>query len=165
MKDALARLLLHLSCACCLMPSVALAGDIGVNLYGLSYHFERGRARDIGVDNEVNPGLGLRYRIPHSERVEWFLDGGAYRDSGRNTAVYAGGGAFWKPTRQFGAGIALAAFESDTYNRGRAFVAPIPIVSYDFGVASLNMAYLPKIADLNDINTLAFWITLWPKKW
>jgi hypothetical protein len=79
--------------------------------------------------------------------------------------VYAGGGAFWKPTRRFGAGIALAAFESDTYNRGRAFVAPIPLVSYDLGAASLNLAYLPKISDLNDINTLAFWITLWPGKW
>jgi len=153
------------TCALCLAPAVAPAGDIGINVYGLSYHFERDRARDIGVDNEVNPGLGLRYRIPRGERVEWFLDGGAYRDSGRNTAAYAGGGALWKPTKRFGVGLALAAFESDTYNRGRAFVAPIPLISYDLGAASLNMAYLPKIGDLNDINTLAFWITLWPKHW
>ena len=157
------RFLLFL--ALCLGPSLAFSGDLGINVYGLSYHFERSRARDIGVDNEVNPGLGLRYRMPQGERVEWFLDGGAYRDSGRNTAVYAGGGALWKPTRRFGAGVALAAFESDTYNRGRAFVAPIPLVSYDLGAASLNLAYLPKISDLNDINTLAFWITLWPGKW
>jgi hypothetical protein len=148
-----------------LLHSPAPAGELGVNVYGLSYHFERGRAREIGADNEVNPGLGLRYRIPGSERVEWFLDGGAYRDSGRNTAAYAGGGAFWKPARSFGAGLALAAFHSDTYNNGRAFIAPIPVVSYDFRAATVNLAYFPKIGDLNDINTLAFWVTLWPSRW
>jgi hypothetical protein len=148
-----------------LLPSVGAAGELGVNVYGLSYHFERARAREIGADNEVNPGLGLRYRIPRSEPVEWFLDGGAYRDSGRNTAVYAGGGALWKPTRHFGAGLAIAAFHSDTYNRGRTFVAPIPLLSYDLRAVSVNLAYLPKIGNLNDINTLAFWVTLWPSRW
>jgi hypothetical protein len=47
------------------------AADVGVNLYGLSYHFDRARAR---------------YRVAHGERLQWIFDAGAYRDSGRNTA-------------------------------------------------------------------------------
>lgn len=48
---------------------------MGINLYGLSYHVERDKAKELGFDNEVNPGLGLRYRLPR-ERFDWFLDGG-----------------------------------------------------------------------------------------
>lgn len=94
-------------------PAFAGAGELGVNLYGLSYHFERGRARELGFDNEVNPGLGLRYRMPR-ERFDWFLDGGVYRDSGRNSAKYAGAGVFWKPAGGLRLGGALALFHSDT---------------------------------------------------
>lgn len=146
--------------------TAAGAGELGVNVYGLSYHFERGRAKEIGTDNEFNPGLGLRYRFAQSDQVEWFTDVGAYRDSGRNTAVLAGAGAYWKATRGLRLGAALVVFDSDTYNRGRTFVAPIPVAAYEFKSASLNVAYLPKVRDLNDINTLGLWVTFWPGwKW
>ncbi|HSF47127.1 MAG TPA: hypothetical protein VLA73_02055, partial [Burkholderiales bacterium] len=39
------------------------ADQLGINVYGLSYHFDRDRARELDVDNELNPGLGLRYRF------------------------------------------------------------------------------------------------------
>ena len=136
--------------------------ELGINVYGLSYHFDRDQAKALGLDNEVNPGLGLRYRIPR-ERFDWFLDGGAYRDSGRNTAVYAGAGAFWKPAGGFRLGAALAFFHSDTYNDGDAFVAPVPILAYEWRAVSVNMVYFPKVSSLNDIHTLGFWLTLWPK--
>jgi len=147
------------------LPLAAAAGEIGINVYGLSYHFERDRAEALGVDNEVNPGLGLRYRGRYSERVDWFLDGGAYRDSGRNTAMYAGGGALWKATPALGLGLGVAVFDSNTYNRGRAFIAPLPVLSYDLGKVSLNLTYMPKLSDFNDINTLGLWVTFWPRRW
>jgi hypothetical protein len=109
----------------------------------------------------VNPGLGLRYRWPR-QGFDWFADGGAYRDSGRNTAVYAGGGAFWKPTERLRLGGALAFFYSDTYNDGDPFIAPIPVAAYEWRRVTLNLVYFPKISGINDINTLGFWITLWP---
>jgi hypothetical protein len=139
------------------------AGELGVNVYGLSYHFDRDEARRIGVDNEFNPGLGARYRVPR-ERYEWVFDAGVYRDSGRNTAVVAGAGALWKPTRNIGLGAALAVFNSDTYNRGKTAVAPLPLASYDLGAATLNFTYLPKVSDINDVATLGFWVTLWPAR-
>jgi hypothetical protein len=130
-------------------------------VYGLSYHFERGRAEELGFDNEGNPGLGLRYRM-NRERFDWFLDGGAYRDSGRNTAQYAGAGAFWKPAGGLRLGGALAFFHSDTYNDGDAFIAPVPLVAWEWRHVTLNMVYFPRISGVNEINTLGFWITLWP---
>jgi hypothetical protein len=144
--------------------SRAQSGELGVNVYGLSYHFERERAKELGFDNEVNPGLGLRYRFARQD-FDWFLDGGAYRDSGRNPAVFAGGGVFWKPTEGLRLGGALAFFHSDTYNDGEPFIAPLPLVAYEWRALSLNMVYFPKVSGINDINTLGFWLTFWPKGW
>jgi len=110
----------------------------------------------------VNPGLGVRLRMPR-QGFDWFLDGGAYHDSGRNTALYAGGGAFWKPTGRLRLGLALAIFHSDTYNRSAAFIAPLPLAAYEWRAVSLNLMYSPKLGGVNDINTLGFWVTLWPK--
>ena len=109
----------------------------------------------------MNPGLGARYRIPR-QRFDWFLDGGAYRDSGRNTAIYAGGGALWKATDRLRLGGALVFFKSDTYNDGDPFIAPVPVVAYEWRRVSLNLVYFPKVSGVNELNTLGFWITLWP---
>ena len=38
----------------------AQAGDLSLNVYGLSHHGERAEAKRIGADHEFNPGLGLR---------------------------------------------------------------------------------------------------------
>lgn len=148
------------ACAALALPLPA-AAELGINLYGLSYHFDRGRARDIGVDNEVNPGLGVRYRLAHSERLQWVLDAGAYRDSGRNTALLAGAGALWKVSPGWRLGGALAVLDSDTYNQGKTFVAPLPLAAYEFRWATLNFVYLPKVSDLNEVATLGFWVTAW----
>jgi len=137
-------------------------GELGINLYGLSYHLERDRAKELGTDNEVNPGLGLRWRMPR-ETFDWFLDAGAYRDSGRNTAVLAGGGALWKATERLRLGGALAFLHSDTYNDGNPFIAPMPLAAYEWRAISFNVVYFPKVSGVNDVNTLGFWITLWPK--
>jgi hypothetical protein len=144
-------------------PSLCLAqGELGLNLYGFSYHFDRERAEELGIDNEVNPGLGLRYRVAGTQ-VDWFLDGGAYRDGGRNTAIYAGIGGFWKPTERLRLGGALAFFDSNTYNDGEPFIAPLPVVAYEWRAVTLNVFYAPKVSDINEVATLGFWVTLWPK--
>lgn len=142
--------------------ALAQAGDFGINVYGVSYHFERARAKQMGLGSEFNPGLGLRYRAPVSRDFDWFADVGAYRDSGRNTAVFGGPGAFWKPTERLRLGGALAYFDSDSYNRGRAFVAPVPVAAYEWRSVTLNVTYFPKVSNFNEINTLGFWLTFWP---
>ncbi|HUQ74115.1 MAG TPA: hypothetical protein VM183_05255, partial [Burkholderiales bacterium] len=78
----------------------AACADVGINLYGGSYHFDRDKARAIGLTNERNPGLGLRWRQPRSETLDLFADVGVYDDSARNTAKLVGGGALWHATER-----------------------------------------------------------------
>ena len=148
------------ACAALALPLPA-AADWGINLYGFSYHLDRDRAQALAVDNEINPGLGVRYRVPHSERLQWILDAGAYRDSGRNTARLAGAGALWRVSEGWRVGGALALLHSDTYNQGKAFVAPLPLAAYEFRSVTLNFVYLPKVSDLNEVATLGIWATVW----
>src|SRR6266545_3907894 len=100
------------------------AGELGVNIYGLSYHFERGRAKEIGLENEFNPGLGVRYLIGENDRFRWFADAGLYYDSSRHLAKLTGIAAQWKATESIGLGGALVVWNSRSYNDGRTFVAP-----------------------------------------
>ena len=145
--------------ACC---AAAQPGELGVNVYGLSYHFERDEAKASGFDNEVNGGLGLRYRMPREE-YDWIFDAGALRDSRRNTAVLAGAGVLWKATERLRLGAALGIAQSDTYNDGAPFIAPLPLLSYEWRAVSLNLAYFPRVRSINDFNTLLFWLTVWPR--
>ena len=154
----------YLLAAAALLPTAAAAGasgDWGINLYGASYHFQRERARELGVDNEFNPGLGVRYRRQAAERWQWVFDAGAYRDSGRNTALVAGAGALWHATEGLRLGGAAAFFHSDTYNRGDPAIAPVPLAAYEFRRFTLNATFLPKVKEINEVSTLAFCVTLW----
>lgn len=141
-----------------LFAAPAARGDVGLNVYGLSWHTDADRARELGLDEGFNPGLGLRYRVP-GETVDWFVDAGAYRDSARSTAVLAGAAAHWKATEQARLGLALVVYNSDTYNRGRTFIAPLPVAAWDFGPLAVNMVWMPKVSQVNDINTFGFWLT------
>ena len=142
------------------LPVPALA-DLGINLYGLSHHFNRARAHELHVDNELNPGLGLRYRIPHGERMSWIFDLGAYRDSGRNTALVAGAGGLWNLSEHLRVGGALVVLDSDTYNRGKTALAPLPLAAFETRSVTFNFVYIPKLSDINEVATLGFWATWW----
>jgi hypothetical protein len=142
-------------------PVPAVAADFGINLYGLSYHFDRGRARELGMGNGFNPGLGLRYRVSQSERLQWIFDAGVYHDSGRNTAALAGAGALWRLGGGWHFGAALAAFQSNTYNHGEPFIAPVPLAAYEFRSATLNFTFLPQVAEVNEVATFGAWLTWW----
>jgi hypothetical protein len=142
-------------------PGTAKSGDWGLDVYGTSYHVEQARARERHVDNQFNPGLGLRYRTRQSENLDWVFDAGTYHDSGRHQALVAGAGAAWHATDRLRLGAALAAFHSKTYNAGKPAIAAIPVAAYEWSSVSLNVAYFPRVGRLNDINTFGFWITVW----
>ena len=135
--------------------------QLGINIYGLSHHFDRGRARELRVDNEINPGLGVRYRVPHSERLAWIFDAGAYRDSGRNTALLAGAGGLYTVSAGWRVGGAIVVLDSATYNRGKTTLAPVPLAAYETRPVTFNFVYLPRVADINEVATLGFWATWW----
>src|SRR6266480_2674658 len=146
-------------------PGLGAAADWGVNVYGLSRHLDRAKARELHVDSELNPGLGLRYRVPRDERLDWIFDTGFYRDSGRNRAFFAGAGASWHATGHLRLAGALTFFKSDTYNRGRAGIAPLPVAVWETRAVSFNLVFFPKVPETNSIATLGFWLTLWPGGW
>jgi len=145
-----------------LSAPAALAGAWGINVYGLSYHWDRDLAEQNDWDNEFNPGLGLRYRMGTWLKADAIIDAGVYHDSGRNTAVYAAAGLLWPLDRdkRFNLGVALTAFHSDTYNQGDAFIAPIPLFSLRFEKVAVNLTHFPKVGNLNEIHTTAVFLTL-----
>ena len=77
--------------------------------------------------------------------------------------MLAGGGIFWKATERLRLGGALAFFHSETYNDGNAFIAPLPLLAYEWRAVTANLVYFPKVSGINEINTLGFWLTFWPK--
>lgn len=139
----------------------SLAGDWGVNVYGLSYHWDRDLAKQYDLDNEFNPGLGLRYQIGSWLKADAILDAGVYRDSGRNTAVYAAAGLLWPldEAKRFSLGAALTAFHSDTYNRGDPFIAPVPLFSVRLDGVTVNLTHFPKIRNFNEVDATALFFT------
>ncbi len=145
--------------AACAITAPAHA-DLGVNIYGFSWHLNADQAHAQGMDNWFNPGLGVRYRVP-GERFDYFFDAGAYHDSGRNTALLAGAAAHWHASESARLGLALVVFNSKTYNSGNTFVAPLPLAAWELRWATLNVMWSPRIRQVNDVNTLGFWLTYW----
>lgn len=58
-------------------------------------------------------------------------------------------------------GAALAILSSDTDNHGRTFITPLPMAAYEFRPVTVNVMYLPKYKNQNDINGLRIWLTFW----
>jgi hypothetical protein len=151
-----------LLCTVLALHAFAKTGEVGLNVYGLSYHLDRAHARELRLDNELNRGLGVRYRVLRSERLDWIFDAGAYYDSGRNTAVVAGAGALWKTSSErLRLGAALVFFDTQSLNRGHSFLAPLPLATYELDRATLNLVYLPKFRELNPVPAFGFWVTFW----
>lgn len=146
-------------------PGPARADELGFSVFGLSYHFDRDKARQLDVDSGFNPGLGLKYRFAQYERWTFDAEAGVFRDSGSNTATYVGVTALWHVGPGFQVGGALALLKSSTYNQNDFFVAPLPMLAYDIGPVTLNLTYFPKISGVNEAAALGFWVTVWPKRW
>jgi len=138
----------------------SLASRLDLELYGLSYHPDREAVHRRGLDNEVNLGIGLHYTLHEDDRAVQFVEGGFYRDSGRHTAKVVGIGYQFKLGQHWRLGGALVGVQSETYNGGRAFVAPLPIVTYDFGAVKLNAIYAPRYKDYNQVAVLGFYLSV-----
>jgi hypothetical protein len=133
---------------------------LDLNVYGLSYHPDRGAVHRKNLDNQVNPGLGLHYQLVDYERGTMFVEIGAFEDSGRNWAKFAALGYQFKVGSQWKMGAALAVMNSKTYNGGTTFVAMIPLITYDFGRIKLNGTYLPRLPGYNEIAAFAFYFSI-----
>ena len=117
---------------------------LNLHIYGISHHTDQEGVRRAHVDNELNVGFGLGYEFYEDARGVAFFEGGFYKDSGRNWAKVVGPGYQFKIGDSLRLGAALALIQSQTYNKGSAFIAPIPMLTYDLGPVKLNLVYAPK---------------------
>jgi hypothetical protein len=106
--------------------------------------------RRRGLDNELNVGLGLNYTVQEDARGIAFAEAGFYRDSGSHTAKIAGMGYQFKLGKRWLLGGALLGVQSPTYNKGTAFIAPLPILTFDLGRTKLNAVYVPRYGSYNE---------------
>lgn len=134
--------------------------NLSLQLYGLSYHPDRRAMRSLGLDNEVNFGLGLNYTLHEDERSVRFLEAGMFRDSGRQRATIAGMGYQLKAGPHWRLGGALVGVLGKTYNEGRFFIAPLPVVSYDFGQLTLNALYVPRYRQVNQLAVFGLYVSM-----
>lgn len=133
---------------------------LNLHLYGFSYHTDRQGVRRGGLDNELNLGLGINYVFRENARSVSFVEAGVYRDSGRNWARLAGAGYQFKLGERWRLGGALIGVHSPTYNNGKFFIAPLPILTYDFGTVKLNAIYAPRYKDYNQFAVFGFYLSL-----
>jgi hypothetical protein len=139
--------------------------SLNLHVFGLSYHPDREGTRVNHLDNELNIGLGLNYEFSNDARGIASLESGFYRDSGRNWAKFAGVGYQFKLDDRWRLGANLLAIQSQTYNKGNLFVAPIPVITYDFGVVKLNATYIPRVSQFNEFAVYAIYFTAPLKSW
>lgn len=133
---------------------------LNLHVFGFSYHPDRAGTRDRHLDNEVNLGLGLNYEIHNDARGVASLEAGFFKDSGSNWAKFAGVGYQFKLGKRWSLGADLLAIDSQTYNNGRGFIAPIPHLTYDFGLVKLNAIYVPRVRERNQFSVFGFYLTL-----
>ena len=135
------------------------ANSLGINLYGISYHFlNHTQSRDRL--NELNPGLGLRASFWTDSTNILFLEGGAFKDTFENKAKYISLGYLIRFWNQLRIGLNAAIYCTKSTNRGRAFFAPIPLASYTTGPLTMNVTFLPKYRGVNPYNIIGVYATI-----
>ena len=138
---------------------------LSLNVYGLAYHPDRKTVERRHLDNEFNPGLALHYELGNTATGVTFAEVGAYRDSGSNMAQFAALGYQFKLGEHWRIGGAVAAMNSQTYNRGVTFLGMIPLVTYDLRYVQLNGVYFPQIGHYNEVAAFGFYVTLPVGQW
>ncbi len=133
-----------------------------LNIFGLSHHWNRAEAHRLHTEHETNPGIGLRYELAAHEWCSTpFAEGGIYSDSGANASYYAALGCKGlKLTDNIRLGLGIALMQSETYNDGKAFVAPVPLLTWQVSKVTLNFIQYPRIKSLGIINTTGFYLSV-----
>lgn len=143
--------------------SPAGAADLGINLYGFSYHPDRVDRRGRSF-HEFNPGAGFHMMFRETKRTILDSDFGVYSNSRAKLTTYGSAGFKFKITGGLSAGGAAAFVYSSGYNDGKPFPALLPIVSYRYRGLAMNFLYLPEFRDVNQNDALAFYATFYLPK-
>jgi len=132
------------------------AGQLGLNLFGLSLHTDRSAG-----NNEVNPGIGLRYTFwEPAPRWTLFADTSVYYDSGRNWAKYIALGTSYRFAESWYAGVGVGYAQSQSYNHGKPFFAPIAGIGFEHRRVTYNAVLLPSEDASSKIAGIGFFVTV-----
>jgi hypothetical protein len=145
----------------CLSPLTASslsADELGLNLYGLSYHFDRETANGTEF-NEIKFGLGLNYRFAESKRFDFSLEGGMFKDSLRHKAKYVSLNVRYEVAKEaIKLGVLISAYRSDSVSENWVF-GPIPVLALRYKNVGFNFVYIPEIPDINAYDSIGFYMT------
>lgn len=155
------RLMLLVGGVC--FTSLLSADEIGINIYGLSYHPDR-KDSSGRTFNEFNPGVGLNYIALEKSRGIFQLDAAIFKNSGGKATQYIGAGYRYKIGRGFSAGGEFVYFHSSTYNNGDGALGMIPLVAYRRNLFSFNFMYLPKYKNINRNSAFGLYGTIHLRK-
>jgi len=144
--------------------------ELGINVYGLSLHYQSDFYVDNGQRkkwNEYNRGGGLQYIFSETKWHLFFTEGGIFEDSFENTTKYIAVGYRLKFTDSFSAGGAMVIFDTKSDYES---VTPLPMISYRFKTVpflrnvALNITWLPDVDRRNKDSALAGYLTFYVKK-
>jgi len=142
-----------------LAPSVT-AGEVGINLFGLSYHLDR-RDEQGRRFNEINYGIGANYTFYKNHRSHYYLEGGIYDDSFRKTARYITVGYDYRLFAQLYCGLLVGLIDSRSLSSSGSIVAAVPLLRYRWSHVSFNVVHLPKFPGINEYPAFATYLTIW----
>ena len=132
------------------------AGSLGLNIFGLSQHANRSAGY-----NELNPGLGLRYTFwDPAPRWTVFGDTSIYYDSQRHWAKYIAMGVSYRFAESWHVGVGVGYAQSQSYNQGKPFFAPVPGVGFEYRRVTFNAVLLPSENSNSKVAGLAFFVTV-----
>jgi hypothetical protein len=66
----------------------------------------------------------------------------------------------YKLGKRWRLGGALFGIQSETYNGGSPFIAPLPIATYDLGRVKLNAVFAPHYGSYNPFATFGFYFSV-----
>ncbi len=140
-------------------PAVSSAGELGVNLYGLSYHLDR---RDVtGYRfNERNPGIGATFTIHEKQRSRYYVEAGIMEDSYRRAAKYVTFGYGYRIVKGLSIGVLCGVYDSRSVAESAVLVAA-PKVSYRYRDVEMHLVHLPEFPGINPYPSFALYATLY----
>jgi hypothetical protein len=121
------------------------AGEIGVDLYGISYHYDKDMyfnkdERSRKHLEEINPGIGIRYNFFENDYLIFGIITGIYDNSEEVLTKYLGLSNKVKIYKGLSCGIDFAFFDTKSYDQ-RFF--PVPTITFRYKQIALNFVWMP----------------------
>ena len=134
------------------------AGELGLNVYGLSHYFNEAAS---GY-HQVNPGLGVNWMFARSGRASLEGDAGIWSDAFAQANTHLSVGGRVRVAGPFALGVHLANTVASWADGGRVVVKPTPFVAVDLPRATWTVSYVPEVRTINPSAMLATYVTVYP---